>query len=469
MAYLKLLAGKVVAVLISTGSKAQANGKADAFRPIYYLGCKTSFTSAIKAAIDDVDPGGGRLVDLFAGTGSVGAAFGATREVTTVDVQEYSRVLCSAVLSPSALSQTEIKDIGARALCDETANQVLWCLQPLIEHESQCIDAAVMGNVSALVELIESPPLAVRATSELAAPSTRFDNATREVLHRFHGAGLWQSKKTTVSRYFGGLYFSFAQAAMLDAVLSVADSSGEQNSDTVKAAVLSTASQLVNTVGKQFAQPIQPRNKSGAVKPGLVKVVQRDRSLDVLELFQAWLSRYAELPRAIGRPETLRQDYLDAIAQNASSYSVIYADPPYTRDHYSRFYHVLETMCLRDNPAISQVMKDGKRIPSRGAYREDRHQSEFCIRSTAPAAFDALFKSAREHDLPLVLSYSPHETGDGTHPRVVSMNQIVELARAHYDRVEVCVVEGATHNKLNSSELTLKTRDHAEILLKCFK
>ena len=28
----------------------------------------------------------------------------------------------------------------------------------------------------------------------------------------------------------------------------------------------------------------------------------------------------------------------------------VYADPPYTRDHYSRFYHVLETLALRDDP-----------------------------------------------------------------------------------------------------------------------
>lgn len=455
--------------LISTNSRFQVNVQISAFRPIYYLGCKTSFTSAIKTAIDTVDPSGGRLIDLFSGTGSVGAALGATREVTTVDVQEYSRVLCSAVLSPTVLSQAEINGAVARALRDETAKQALWCLQPLIEHERECIDTAAIGDLSALVELLESPPLAVRAGPEFETPSTRLGDVTREVLSRFQEAGLWWSAETTVSRYFGGLYFSFTQAAMLDAVLSVANSSDEQSRDTLKAAALSTASQLVNTVGKQFAQPIQPRNKSGAVKPSLVNVVQRDRSLDAMELYQNWLGKYAALPKAIGRPQALRQDYLDAIEQNTSSFSVIYADPPYTRDHYSRFYHVLETMCLRDNPEISQVMKEGNLVPSRGAYREDRYQSEFCIRSAAPTAFEALFKSASEHDLPLVLSYSPHETGDGTHPRVVSMNQIVELARAHYDRVEVCAVEGVTHNQLNRSGLKLKTRDHAEILLKCFR
>ncbi|WP_162299581.1 DNA adenine methylase [Pseudomethylobacillus aquaticus] len=455
--------------MTSIDYREQVEQQADLFRPIYYLGCKNSFTSAIQAAIDDVDPSGGRLLDLFAGTGSVGAALGCRREVTTVDVQEYSRVLCSAVLSPSALSQAEITNIVARAASNETTKQVLWCLQPLLDHERECIREAIMGDFSELVELLESPPLAVHSIPEFAAPSTRLGDAAHEAIHRLHGKGLWQSAETTVSRYFGGLYFSFIQAAMLDALLSVANSSDEQCRDTLTAAALGTASQLVNTVGKQFAQPIQPKNKSGAVKPGLVKVVQRDRSLDTLQLYRTWLDRYARLPSARGKSQAIRQDYLAAIGQNASNCTVAYADPPYTRDHYSRFYHVLETMCLRDNPAITKVMKDSKRVPSRGAYREDRHQSAFCIRSAAPAAFDALFKATREHDLPLVLSYSPHETGDGTHPRVVSMNQIVELAHAHYDRVEVCTVDGVTHNKLNSSELTLKTRDQAEILLKCFR
>ena len=453
--------------MTSIDSRTQIEGQANAFRPIYYLGCKNSFTSAIKRAIDDVDPSGGRLVDLFSGTGSVGAALGATREVTTVDVQEYSRVLCSAVLNPPILSQSEIKSVVARALRDETSKQLLWCLQPLIKHERECIDAAVIGDFNALVELLESPPLAVQATSEAKSPSRRLDNAACESLRRLHETGLSQSAATTVSRHFGGLYFSFMQAVMLDAVLSVANSSDEQNRNALKAAALSTASQIVNTVGKQFAQPIQPRNKSGEVKPSLLKVVQRDRSLDALELYQTWLGKYAVLQKAIGKPQFLRQDYLEALAQYGSTFSVVYADPPYTRDHYSRFYHVLETMCLRDNPAISQVMKEGSLVPSRGAYREDRHQSDFCIRSTAPAAFESLFRAAREHDLPLVLSYSPHEADDGTHPRVVSMSQIIELANQHYNRVEIYAVNGVTHNLLNRSGLKLKTRDQAEVILTC--
>ncbi len=455
--------------MISTNSNAPDDALNKAFRPIYYLGCKTSFTAAIKTAIDDVDPSGGRLVDLFSGTGSVGAALGAYREITTVDVQEYSRVLCAAVLSPPPLSQAAIKEVVTHVLHNEITKLILWCLQPLIEYERECIEASLTGNTEALVELLESHPLAARATFVLTSPASCLDYATCEALRRLHETGLWQSAETTVTRYFGGLYFSYEQAVMLDAVLSIAEYSDEQTKNTLKAAALSTASQLVNTVGKQFAQPIQPRNKSGIVKSGLVKVVQRDRTQDTLELYQVWLGKYAALSSAIGKPQTIRHDYLDAITQYGPTFSVIYADPPYTRDHYSRYYHVLETMCLRDNPSISQVMKHGSLVFGRGAYRVDRHQSDFCIRSTAPTAFESLFKAAREYDLPIVLSYSPHEADDGTHPRVVSMSQIIEIANQHYKRVEVCSVEGVTHNMLNRSGLKLKKRDHAEVLVKCFR
>jgi adenine-specific DNA-methyltransferase len=452
-----------VVVLTSTSSKLQSRGKNNDFRPIYYLGCKTSFTAAIKAAIDEVDPSGGRLVDLFSGTGSVGAALSAYREVTTVDTQEYSRVLCAAILNPPLLSPASIKKVVTRILKCETTKLITWCLQPLIEYESKCIIRALNGYPNALVELLESPPLAVRTASK-----SPLGNATSEVIRRLRDTDLWQAADTTVTRYFGGLYFSYEQAVMLDAALLNAEIYDEQHKNTLKAATLSTASQIVNTVGKQFAQPIQPRNKFGEVKPNLVKVVHRDRSLDVLELYQAWLGKYAVQPKALFTQQALRDDYLGAITRHGSKFSVVYADPPYTRDHYSRFYHVLETMCLRDNPAISQVMKDGCLVYSRGAYREDRHQSDFCIRSTAPAAFESLFKVAREHDLPMVLSYSPHEANDGTHPRVVSMSQIIEIANQHFNRVEVCSVDGVNHNMLNRSGLKLKKREQAEVLVKCF-
>lgn len=457
-----------MAALTFTNLHIRGDVEVSIFRPIYYLGCKTEFTPAIKAAIDEVDPSGGRLGDIFAGTGAVAASLGVDREVTTIDVQEYSRVICSAVLKPPGMTLQEISRVIAELKRSEKAERIRWCFDPLITYERQCIDLALKGDTDLLIELLESQPLAALDVVRGARPARIYDVAN-EVVLRLNKSTLWDSPDTTVSRLFGGVYFSFDQAVLLDAMLMRASSSELVLRDTLIAAALSTASMLVNSVGKQFAQPLRPRNKMGKAKTGLAEVVQRDRSMNALTMYEFWLSKYSTLQRAIGEPLTLCQDYRAAIAEHAQSFSVLYADPPYTRDHYSRFYHVLETMCLRDNPTFSQVTKAGQVTISRGLYRKDRHQSDFCIRSLAPAAFTALFKEARKHNLPLVLSYSPHEIGDGTHPRVVSMDHIVELASKHFDRVEVSAIDGSTHNMLNRSGLKLQAREHAEILLKCYR
>lgn len=455
--------------LIFIDGKVLTNVPANNFRPIYYLGCKKSFSTAIIRAINEVDPTNGNLCDLFAGTGAIAAAMGQTRTVTTIDIQEYSRVLCSAVLSPAAFSSRETREILNSHNFKEHEKELFSALEPALLYEQKCISDALAGAPEGLAELLEAPPLTVRASGDKGFPDSHLSSVMDRTLANMWSSGLQDSPDTTVSRYFGGVYFSFTQAVQLDCLLAAASSMPEENrKNTLTAAVLSTASTLVNTVGKQFAQPLRPRNKFGAVKSNLANVVQKDRLISATESFSLWLERYSGLTPAIGNPMTLRKDFLEALTDKNQTYSVIYADPPYTRDHYSRFYHVLETMCLRDNPAVSEVTIGGKTMASRGIYREGRHQSPFCIRSAAPEAFESLFKHTSQRDVPLVLSYSPHETGDGTHPRVVSTKQIEDLANEYFDRVEIVAIDGSSHNLLNSNELKLKAREHAELIFKCY-
>ena len=67
-------------------------------------------------------------------------------------------------------------------------------------------------------------------------------------------------------------------------------------------------------------------------------------------------------------------------------------------------------------PDVSATFLSGP--TSRGLYRTDRHQSPFCIKSTAPGAFAELFAGAR--GLPMLLSYSPF-VKDG-HPRMMTID-----------------------------------------------
>ena len=53
---------------------------------------------------------------------------------------------------------------------------------------------------------------------------------------------------------------------------------------------------------------------------------------------------------------------------NKTKIDTFYLDPPYTHDQYSRFYHILETICKYDNPTLNYKAK----------YRIDRYMSDFC-------------------------------------------------------------------------------------------
>ena len=64
--------------------------------------------------------------------------------------------------------------------------------------------------------------------------------------------------------------------------------------------------------------------------------------------------------------------------------SVIYVDPPYTKDHYSRFYHVYEELYLYRFPSVSGV----------GIYPNARFASRFSIKSQAFDAYRDLFYHA---------------------------------------------------------------------------
>ena len=75
---------------------------------------------------------------------------------------------------------------------------------------------------------------------------------------------------------------------------------------------------------------------------------------------------------------------------------VIYIDPPYTNAHYSRFYHILETLVKYDYPDTEY----------HGRYRTDRYQSPFGIKSKAHDEFDTMISLCRTARKSLVISYS---------------------------------------------------------------
>lgn len=433
------------------------------WRPIHYLGSKLRLVEPLRLALDQVDPARGPVCDLFSGSGTVSAALAASRNVISVDIQEYSRVLCSAVLKPAGISDSEAREFIQRAGGKGHAAG-LSAAAPLIEYEERCLDKARKGQYEPICELIEHAAIVAFHRADRPSVQPPLEKAHQHTLRLLDA----NAAKMLMLRHFGGLYFSYQQAVELDSLLIAAHEEKEHVRDSLLAAIISTASEIVNTVGKHFAQPIRPRGSDGMPKRHLIAKILRDRDLAIGPLFSTWLNRYRSLPKTGCKHQAIRADYVDALTNLDRKLGVVYADPPYTRDHYSRFYHVLETMCLWDDPGVSMTrIRTETETFSRGMYRAERHQSPFCIKSQAPVAFERLFAAVRDLQVPLVLSYSPYASDSNAHPRVMTVEQITRSAQKYFSRVETVSAGRISHMKLNATRLHIDASAEAELIFLC--
>jgi hypothetical protein len=89
--------------------------------------------------------------------------------------------------------------------------------------------------------------------------------------------------------------FSIKQSLFLDACMQYIDQIEPESRNIFHAAILSTASEIVNTIGKQFAQPINPRKKDGTVKYNIMKKIYKERSVSTEDVFYSWLKKYNDI------------------------------------------------------------------------------------------------------------------------------------------------------------------------------
>lgn len=441
------------------------NDKKYFFRSLNYLGSKLRMLDTIGEVIDELSSPNDVVVDLFAGSGSVSRFLSQSRTVISADIQEYSRVICSAILTPSNCIQPE--EIVERCRSSSMHAALTASCAEVIQYEEEAISRALQGLPLQLCEFLEEGSFIKSADENYRNCTGLLERALKASYQKLMELEVRREGLCTATLYYGGIYFSFKQTAAIDAILYEIENSDIRDRDTLLAALLSAVSSAVNTIGKQFAQPIQPRMANGQPKKGIAVKVKKDREIDIFEVFFENLQRYVELDCSGLPHQSLCMDYSEALDQLPKDTRVVYADPPYTRDHYSRFYHVLETLCLRDSPTVSRTKIGGSLRLSRGLYREQRHQSPFCIRSQAPQAFKTLFDKVSKLGASLVLSYSPHVVREGEHPRVMTIENLTKLARNHFQEIYTVCPGEFKHNKLNSRENSFEQKPHGEILIVC--
>lgn len=437
-------------------------------RPIHYLGSKLRILDFIGKNVDVLEPTGGRVCDLFSGSGTVSTYFSMKRNVTAVDIQEYSRVLCSALLLPTS-QVIESNDILYQLQASPHTAFLFSTFRDLLEYEENAICRCSEGSKECLYDIIENGSIANFEIANKCNSKMILYAILKETVDIILTLNLNNSPAAMMLRHFGGLYFSYKQALWLDAILELTFSqSDDRKKNVMLAAALSTASSIVNTIGKQFAQPLQVISSNGKLKENLSTKITNDRSLDTLAIYAEWLNFYVSAKQPPCRQNIIiRDDFRVALKElRSSDVKIVYADPPYSRYHYSRYYHVLETMSLRDNPTISTTFPNQTQI-SRGVYRTNRHQSPFSIKSKAGKAFEQLFEGVSSIKVPLLLSYSPYPEKRASTPRMQTIDQLFTLAKQYYNSIEVVSPGEFQHSKLNSTDKNFEAVDDAELLLVC--
>jgi len=348
------------------------------------MGAKTRLLDALDGAIAPLLARAGsrgrapHLVDLFAGTGVVGARFADRARVTANDAQAYAAVVAASLLTPATgLSRRaprvleRARDEAHRLLAPHEEN--LRAERSFLERHAAGADVA--RGYRAFLE------------AEIAA-----QDPAREA--REGGGAVLSS--------YRNVYFGIAQAALLDGLRSAIDDEPERLRTGLTAALLFAASRATSGTA-HFAQP------RALTKDSEVRALLERRAIDIEALFRARARVLDEAaPRILAPRENRVQrgpadDLLASLAPGDAD--VVYADPPYTQDNYSRFYHVLETLAAGRAPALALDAR-GRLLRGRYPALGDRFLSGFCAQGEVVGAFRRTTALVAERGAALVWSYS---------------------------------------------------------------
>ncbi len=368
----------------------RAPGVSPASGTIWYMGAKTRLLEDLEAAIDPLlGAGRGRrrgppvLVDLFTGTGVVGAHFAPQARIVAADAQRYAVVRARAVVEPAPGAVAGLAGLLERAAAFEAA-----------------AGAPHGGAIAAERGFLE----AVAAGEDVAGAYRSFleaEIATHDPEAEVARAGAGGH----VAAYYRNVYFGVAQAAALDGLRAALEEEPEPARTAYLAALLFAASRATSATA-HFAQP------RGLGKPSELRAMLGRRRIDVRRLFAErvrWLARAAARVAHPGANEAWpleNEAAFERLAAEGVRPAVVYADPPYTLDHYSRFYHVLEVLVAPDPPPPLARDRRGAILKGRYPALGRRFQSAFCRPDRVEGEFRRVSALAAARGAALVWSYS---------------------------------------------------------------
>ncbi|MGA2795861.1 MAG: DNA adenine methylase [Roseiarcus sp.] len=331
-----------------------------------YMGHKGRIMNAILDAVSSVSKEAARVADPFCGSGAVSWALAEKFAVpiTAGDLQEFARVRAAAVVARTIAAYPHL-------------------FQRWLDNAEEASEA--------VLRRVDAPKLPGRGYTkdQIAYVEMTRTYVTDELVPRLPVNVDWP-----VTTAYAGYYFSIKQAVLFDCLRRELPKSAS-NRNIALAALIGAASRCSASPG-HTAQPLSPT-------PNGVKWIVDAWSRNPIKYIR---DEIAELRDrfALRMGNACRSDAIQSLSSLTKG-DVAFLDPPYSGVHYSRFYHVLETIALGKIGLVSGA----------GRYPDasERPTSKFSQKSNAPGAIRRLLSYCGQSGIRVVLTFPETSQSNG--------------------------------------------------------
>lgn len=376
-----------------------------------YMGSKKPILSFVIGEIVRWVRRGDLVVDLLAGTHTIGYALKPLCRIVANDIQKYSLVLGRALLNYSAQAPITEEFLSTfRRYFFHNMRHLNALFAPGLELEQQFLYDRSSRSFSPVrywqfcqeYPHYLKPHLGEGWEEEFALLFSPERIAAYAALNCLEPYSLF-------SLYYANAYLGVRQAAEVDSVRYAIDKMCNEwiphhphyryDGELMRSLLLTALIMVLNHIN------VAPGHWASIprIKESNWSWVVSQRRLSVIDLFHQKVKHLVEELPKVDSPYAPHmvtamdyEEFLNRHPEVLRQARVIYVDPPYSQAHYSRFYHILETLVLYDYPPIEHS----------GRYRKSRFQSAFAKKTRVEKALEKICRAAQESGSILIISYS---------------------------------------------------------------
>lgn len=431
------------------------------YRPIQYLGSKTRAISSIVSECKRLYNPNGYIVDLFSGSSIVSQAFYKNgMRVISNDVLAFCSDIATCMLNQYR-GENSIQNV--LKFIDSINNVELFPTDISVFKSYIGLEEKLLSskNLLGLKELYSKLPQIGKNCNV---------NVNIEYIKDHIGSYAFQ-KSPLIANYYAGTYFGIKQSLNIDALRMLIEEEWASKGNLWEYSLLLTAlyntcSIIVNSAGKHFAQPII------IDADDISKITNRrmleNRCYDVKRVFQECVINICSAIKDYKYPSECISLNMDVCSSEFNQIllnkkiSVLYADPPYTAQQYSRFYHIPEVLHFYVYPKL-QIFRGSI---TQGIYPDNKYKSPFCSKSKARKAFSCLFEMADKNGSHLILSYSESKNKKTGNERMISLDELLQLAKTIIPRYNIKQINfDFDYKQFNRKDKVVEEKEDKEFLI----